>query len=325
MKNEYDAEFEQLETTGNGGMRWVSLLVIAMVVFGFFWLILYAYDDETEIRQTEMIGTISPEQESYKIKPEDAGGLAIENKDIESYQLMRKSPDVANDVDQVERLLPLAERPIIRNIPQDNNELQPIENAQNNVDAITKTDPNQPKIIPQAVVTDEVVSEQLAEPVDDVDSVINEVIGKQAAQIEAPSAVEKMQQNNMVSKTENANVAPVKEAQPKLVPTAPKITAPKIVAPKPMVATPVIVAKSGGSYIQFAALRSAADAARIWGELKAKHPELIPYAYYTEAVTTATGSTLYRLRAKGFASRNQALNICNAIKSRGQDCLVSAN
>jgi hypothetical protein len=47
MKNEYDAEFEQLETTGNGGMRWVSLLVIAMVVFGFFWLILYAYDDET--------------------------------------------------------------------------------------------------------------------------------------------------------------------------------------------------------------------------------------------------------------------------------------
>jgi hypothetical protein len=323
MKNEYDAEFEQLETTGNGGMRWVSLLVIAMVVFGFFWLILYAYDDETEIRQTEMIGTISPEQESYKIKPEDAGGLAIENKDIESYQLMRKSPDVANDVDQVERLLPLAERPIIRNIPQDNNELQPIENAQNNVDAITKTDPNQPKIIPQAVVTDEVVSEQLAEPVDDVDSVINEVIGKQAAQIEAPSAVEKMQENNMVSKpvkAENANVAPVKVAQPKPAPAAPKITAPKIVAP-----APVAVAKSGGSYIQFAALRSAADAARIWGELKAKHPELIPYAYYTEAVTTATGSTLYRLRAKGFAGRNQALNICNAIKSRGQDCLVSAN
>jgi hypothetical protein len=236
---------------------------------------------------------------------------------------MRKSPDVANDVDQVERLLPLAERPIIRNIPQDNNELQPIENAQNNVDAITKTDPNQPKIIPQAVVTDEVVSEQLAEPVDDVDSVINEVIGKQAAQIEAPSAVEKMQENNMVSKpvkAENANVAPVKVAQPKPAPAAPKITAPKIVAP-----APVAVAKSGGSYIQFAALRSAADAARIWGELKAKHPELIPYAYYTEAVTTATGSTLYRLRAKGFAGRNQALNICNAIKSRGQDCLVSAN
>jgi hypothetical protein len=71
-------------------------------------------------------------------------------------------------------------------------------------------------------------------------------------------------------------------------------------------------------------MRSASDAGRVWAELKAKHPELSPYSYYTEPVQVAAGGTLYRLKAKGFASRIQAVNVCNAVKSRGQDCLVSA-
>jgi hypothetical protein len=221
--------------------------------------------------------------------------------------------------------------------------LQTMENAENNIDAITKNDPNQVnqvQNIPQAVVADEVVNEQLTQPVDDVDSVINEVISKQAAQIEAPSAIEKMQQNSSkneeISKVEPKQQPVVEKAnatkiiEPKIIqvtpaPVAPKIIAPKPVAPKQVAAAPIAVANAGGSYIQFAALRSAADAGRVWGELKAKHPELIPYSYYTEAVTTATGATLYRLKAKGFASRTQALNICSTIKTRGQDCLVSAN
>ncbi len=408
MKNEYDAEFENMSNVSNGSLRWISLLVMAMVVFGFFWLMLYAYDNDAKTGNSEMISSISPENESYKIKPDEAGGMAIENKDIEAYQLMRNAPNVANEVEQVEKLLPLAERPIIRNIPANETAILGDVIAKNNVAGS----------IPQAVVTNNIVNDNLNG--DNVDSVINEVISKQAGQIQAPSAVAQMngavaQMNGGVAQMNSSSLpnnglqtnAPIQQNQitndmtetpataqsqtisapvekivtaptPKVIKVAPpKITTPKIVekiiaptilpakvistvtTPKiasiattpsaPIIASPVysptasnaitsspviaspiasnaaIPSNGGSSYIQFAALRTAADAPRVWGELKAKHPELGAYSYYTETVTTANGGTLHRLRAKGFANRNQALTICSAVKNRGQDCLVSAN
>ncbi len=352
MKNEYDVDFENLSGSSNGSLRWISLLVMAMVVFGFFWLMLYAYDNDAKSPQSEMIANISPENESYKVKPDDAGGMTIENKDIEAYQLMRKSPNVANEVEQVERLLPLAERPIVRDIPAN--------------EAAILGDATTAKI-PQAVASDELLNNDAtgvdATGVDatGVDEVINDVLNKQAAQVQAPSAMEQM--NNAVAPLiaapqpqQMAEKEVVKEiAQPIPVPkiitvtpkiaTAPKIM-PKIVAPKPVViappaaapviakiapaptyspAKPAATTNNAETYIQFAALRTATDAPRVWGELKAKHPELAAYSYYTESVTTATGATLHRLRAKGFADRNQALSICSTLKARGQDCLVSGN
>jgi hypothetical protein len=381
-RSEYDGEFDNLQTAGGGSLRWISMLVMAMVIFGFFSLVFYAYNSSVEVANNELIPTITADGDDYKVKPEDAGGMPIENTDIEAYQLMRGAPNPTEEANQVEKLLPLAERPIVRDLngtPEVlQGELQKMQNTENNVDAVTTEAQNSqmqasaPALlpteqkIPQAVTNQAIVNENAAmtSSEDNIDLAINDVLQKQAAQTAAPSALQDMsnveQTNNQpvplkpVIKTITAQptiatqpapkqIAPIVKQEAalpvvqeiaKLQPVQPK-PAPAVVAspkvppqPKPIAQAPQIKPQTGvsaGTYVQFAAMRSQADAPKVWASLQAKNPELGGYSYYTEAVTLPTGATLYRLRAKGFASRAQALNVCASVKARGQDCLVSAN
>jgi SPOR domain len=403
-KNEYDGEFDNLQTAGGGSLRWISMLVMGMVIFGFFSLVFYAYNSSVEVANNDLIPTITAGGDDYKVKPEDAGGMPIENTDIEAYQLMRGAGNTpAEEANQVEKLLPLSERPIVRDMNGSpevlQGELQKMQNTENNVDEVVTAEQNnqsaqallpQEQKIPQAVSNDVVLNNAPEEAVqqDNIDMAINEVLQKQAAQAQSPTTLSDIAQNKVVDNVNSetvplkpivktiiakpnvaeptvVNKAPVVEKQvvktmvaspqpiikkdppqqiaklapaPASVVQAPITKVPAVVLPPkaimqapassstPVVSsTPATKAVASSTYIQFAAMRSSADAPKVWAELKAKHPELNPYGYYTETVTLPTGSTLYRLRVKGFASRNQALSVCSAVKARGQDCLVSAN
>jgi hypothetical protein len=373
MKNDYDVDYEQYGNAGNGSLRWISMLVMIMVVFGFFSLVWYAYDGGVEGTQDETIAMIAPEQERYKIKPLDAGGMPVENKDIEAYQLMRRTPDVQTEVDKVETLLSDNEKPLKPVVqPDQPNPAMANEMAQIDGTATMSPVPSQPETLVQAPLTPEVTQDtltqaqlELEEKARALQALEKELAEKQAAQnalMQAQQAQlqEKRQQQEKVAAEPTIDdaikqvtvpevtktVDPVALAPKNLAAAAPaerplssvqkqpvmttktitQATPAKPAPAKPVAAAPATapVATGGGAaYIQFAAMRSAADAGRVWAELKAKHPELAPYSYYTEPVQVAAGGTLHRLRAKGFASRTQAVNICNAIKSRGQDCLVA--
>ncbi len=123
MKNDYDAEYEadtlNYGSSGNGGLRWMSMLVMALVVFGFFSLVWYAYNASMSEQQQQAVAVIAPEQQEYKVKPENAGGMPIDNKDIEAYQLMRRQPSAEEEANKVERLLPGTDAPALAPLPAD--------------------------------------------------------------------------------------------------------------------------------------------------------------------------------------------------------------
>ncbi len=300
--NDYDAEFEQRtgSTTGNGGLRWMSMLVIILIIFGFFSLVWYAYNTSVNERQ-ETIAVIGAPQEHFKQKPEDPGGMEVRHKDIEAYQLMRQSPTIRDEIAKVERLLPAPDAPV-------NVEVTPVDptvndevNRINQAEAAMVTAPSQESSSPKEM--QEVSTPPLEEKVQETPEPTTEVLISEATAPPPP--------------------APAPKPAPIPVPAPPPAPAPKPV-PAPLPAPTAQPAPTGDVYIQFAALRSQAEANRLWQKIQAKHSDLIAgHPHMVQDVNIPGKGTFYRLRATGFSSKSVANAICSTLKSRGQDCLVA--
>ncbi len=82
---------------------------------------------------------------------------------------------------------------------------------------------------------------------------------------------------------------------------------------------------SPGLRVQIGSFRSAADATAAWDKTVAAHQELIGQRqpYIVEADLGERG-IFYRLQIGPLHSRNEAKTLCNALKARGQDCILAA-
>ncbi|MCE7997898.1 MAG: tetratricopeptide repeat protein [Rhodobiaceae bacterium] len=80
-----------------------------------------------------------------------------------------------------------------------------------------------------------------------------------------------------------------------------------------------------GLRIQIGSFRSASDATAAWDKTVAAHQELIGQRqpYIVEADLGARG-IYYRLQVGPLHSSNEAKALCNALKARGQDCILAA-
>jgi SPOR domain len=386
MKNDYDAEYDPeqiIGSSGNGGLRWMSMLIMVLVVFGFFSLVWYAYNASISEQQDENVAVISPENEEYKEKPEDAGGMEIANKDIEAYQLMRRQPTAQEEVEKVERLLPEAETPVI--LPKEkapdpvrDAEVEKIDSAEVGMTTLSQKETNpvsaessvkveevpvagvveeSPKTIEKAVdtaigtiVSSEPKTEFLASPktlvtpslpavnketitpkpsspapvtpVQPMGSVVKQPVAVKPAPV-VPSTPQPTV-SAMPKPTLPSPAAPVVVSPPQMLKLPPAVTPPVAEPAQPVSATAAVASPSGSAYVQLGALRSAAEAEKLWAKLREAHPDLLGNASRSvESVSVAGTGTLYRLRARGFASRASALSVCSSLKGRGQDCLVA--
>lgn len=322
MGNDYDAEFEQANLMSGGGeLRWMSVLVIVLGIFGFFSLVWYAYNTSM-VGQTDdrSVPVIEASSQTYKTKPHDIGGLDIANKDIESYQLMRREPSVAEEARKVERLMPKADKPITietvkssvaiqGSVPQVKEHVD-IDNAEASIVGTTLKQSDEQKLdvlIQQAGNAGTTSAERAQE----ITVLASPKIKKITEKLEPVETIE-------LTPTESSVTPEV------VVPKVEKIVAPKPTAapkPKAVKAAPV---SSSTPYVQLAALRSEAEAKRLWAKLSAKHSDVLGgLSYYTEAVQIAGKGTLYRLRASGVSSHAKAKSICKTLKGRKQGCLAS--
>ena len=80
-----------------------------------------------------------------------------------------------------------------------------------------------------------------------------------------------------------------------------------------------------GLRVQIGSFRSASDATSAWDKTVAAHQELIGQRqpYIVEADLGARG-IFYRLQIGPLHSGNEAKALCNALKARGQDCIIAA-
>ena len=109
---------------------------------------------------------------------------------------------------------------------------------------------------------------------------------------------------------------PLPEPQSEPLPEAP-------VATSQLAALPPATAPAGAYLIQLAALKSGDDARSAWGRLQKAHPALLGEPELAiQEVDLGERGIFYRVQAGYFVDRARALDLCNALKARGQDCLV---
>ena len=369
MKNDYDAEYEadtlNYGSSGNGGLRWMSMLVMALVVFGFFSLVWYAYNASMTEQQQQAVAVIAPENQEYKVKPENAGGMPIDNKDIEAYQLMRRQPSAQEEASKVERLLPETDSPALSaqapvNDPVRAGEVATITNAEAGIASHPKpetretlalggatTSTLQGEITPSAAPTTQAPTSATAvsptapsaeitpaRPVETkpAATVAPAPASTTAAQIPTAAAIPEAAPAEVPVSVVKQPVHTV-PAKPIVQKPKPAVTvkseaikhpSPKVAAVKPKTVTAAVPAGSAKAYVQLGALRSAADVEALWTKLHGANKDVLGAATHSvEPVSVAGTGTLYRLRARGFASREAAVTACSGLKGRGLTCIVS--
>lgn len=112
MANEYDAEDDRnLENLEGPGLRWMSIVVVILVVIGFFSLAWYAYHTSQQPLASGESDTIQADGEPYKEKPQQPGGMEIEHQDATVYDMISENGEKKDE--KVEQLLPEAEEPMV--------------------------------------------------------------------------------------------------------------------------------------------------------------------------------------------------------------------
>jgi cell division septation protein DedD len=331
--NDYDADFDQNESVaGTNGLRWMSMLVIVLIIFGFFSLVWYAYNATDMTNPQEVVPTITSDTEDYKVKPEDVGGLRVVNKDIESYELMRRNPDDIEASKVIERLRPEAETPVVIERIEEVRDVA-LEDIDDTVDEVTaRYDAAGNAISDTAVAAVAGAEEKLDVLVNDA-SVPNVKVIDSTASVEATTSTQQF----VASATPSPNTVqpPVVETPevPVVADPVQEVVTAKIPEPIQKIAEPALpvakaapqpVATNNNIYVQLAALRSENEAERLWSKLSAQHSALLGgMSHYVQPVQVVGSGTLYRLRATGMNSHSAAASLCAKLKSRGLTCMSS--
>jgi cell division septation protein DedD len=124
---------------------------------------------------------------------------------------------------------------------------------------------------------------------------------------------------------------PAKPPATAAVPVAPAPAPAPATPPKPpaTAAVPVPAAPatpapsaSGAAVIQLAALKDEATAKQAWARIAKANSDLLAGLKPIIVPVQVNGSTLYRLRAGPFATKDAAAQVCAKLKQRNQDCNV---
>lgn len=282
---------------GRRGMRSGIAIVAGLAVFvGILW---FAYD--WGMGQLEIVGlpVIVADNTPIKVRPADPGGIEVPNQNV----AVLNDPVPDPQQPQSERLLPPPETP------------QPPQAAEPQTDAIAKVEELLGPPLETAAGPDtKMPTAENAQPpaatgppvVPQVAAALPEVTPEPVL----PEPPAEVVQSAPEPAEASAAAAPQVPAQ---VPTQ---------APAQVAALPA--AQAGDYVVQLAALKAQASARPAWTRLQKAHPVLLgDRELAIQRVDLGDRGIFYRVRAGFFADRAGALALCNALKTRGQDCLVA--
>lgn len=112
--------------------------------------------------------------------------------------------------------------------------------------------------------------------------------------------------------------APAETPKPAPGAAASPTTTPAPATPAPATTAPA----AGGISIQLAALKDEAAAKKAWTRISKANSDLLAGLKPIIQPVVVGGSTLYRLRAGPFVSKDAAATVCAKLKQRNQDCNV---
>jgi hypothetical protein len=267
-----------------GGWRSGVAIVAALAIFvGILW---YAYDWGMGQLATTRLPVIVADSTPIKSRPETPGGLEVLNQDV----AVLNDPAPSPELPQAERLLPPPEMP------------QPPQAEAPQAESLAK------------------VEELLGPPLETAAG------PPDAPQVAAAGQPEAAPEPVLPEPKAEVQLAPELPAVPPVAPVAATAApAPQVAAtaaPAPQVAA-LPDAKTGGFVVQLAALRAKEAARPAWARMQKAHPALLGSRELAiQEVDLGDRGIFYRVQAGFFADRAGARDTCNALKARGQDCLV---
>ena len=284
MLNDYDANDDEYYEEGyeSDGLRWMSLLVVLLVVVGFFTLAWYVYKTGMEQNSGGEVLIVEADDSPYRELPEDAGGMEFPGSDKTVYETIASDDGRLNKL--TNKLQNETEEPIVERILESDNA--------------------------KVIIIDKDKAEAKIEK--------KEVKVTTQTPVVAPAITKK---SNVTFKSEDPIVAESEkyEATDKVVKPIEKVN--DFMGAKKAVAKPS-VKTSGKYQVQIAALRSYNAAESMWKKLSKTHYSIIGGHGHKIIKAVVKGVTYYRLRVVGFTSKSSASGVCKKLKARGQGCMV---
>jgi len=316
----FDDEYYGRRARGGGP----SFTVIAGVVF--FAAIVaaagwYVLAERSEISTADSGGNaggeiIRADKAPYKVKPEEPGGMKVDNQDKMVYDRVAK----AAAPNRVENLLPAPEEP--RKPPEAKPKPDPKKAEPPKV--VAKAEPK-PEAKPESVKSEPAAV--AAEDEDPMAKLVAEVQGlRRPPPDQQPEPL--VNEPDPASAPAPAPAAPAATSPKLLVPAAPDTPAPTTVAsgapaPAPESAAPVAAAPVGAVFIQLASARSEEGAMSEWKRISGKNPDLLGGLSPSVAQAEVPDKgTFFRLRAGPVADRTAAQELCAGLIQRGLTCLI---
>jgi len=353
MRNDYDADDrDDADDDYEGdGLRWMSFVVVLLVIFGFVSLAWYAYRSGASTAVDGDVPVIEADAAPLKVKPSDPGGMDIPNQDKTVYEALSKGDSSS----KTEHLMEAAEEPMVISHDDEPKQTQVYRRSQPQPTPDAKSAQTEQGAAPTTAPTAEapVDDEEHEKVVDDVDTApVKDAQSKITTQKESTENViqpseKESKSDNSTAKHDKPVTAPAKETaqEPEPLATSPQQPAPPAVnasqkaardAQKTGVQTAAATlntaaaqastantaVQSGAAGIQLAASKSRADAEKAWAKLAAKFPDLLgSRSHAIVAAEVAGKGTYYRIRATGL-NPTSAADLCRKLKGRGQDCMV---
>ena len=285
--DEFDDEGSRFEPLKRVlGARHIAGLAVILIVVTLGYMAFGGIGDGS----SRDVALIKADQTPYKIPPEDKGGMAVPNQNSTIFETLSGDD---NSTARVENLLDDSEEPMTKAdipTPEAPNTAAPIKDTATDEVKTAMIDPAadtiKPEPMPAPPETGEIANtEPSAAPVEDV---------AKPEPVVAP--VVKVEEKVEPKKVEVKKEEPKKEEAAK-----PKTT--------------------GSKSLQFAAVKSDAEARALWSKLQAKNPELNAYTVRVERADLADKGIFYRVKIAGL-SDDTAHSLCSKVKSRGGSCMV---
>ncbi len=296
----------------------VSLLMLGAVAL----LVYYAYQMGLRAGAQGPAPLIKAEQQPYKVKPDEPGGMDVPNQDKLIYKEVA-SGGTGDTKKPTERLMPPPETPL----PKPVTSAQPITQAE-------AAQPAQPAPVQPAAEPSPADQAAAAAP--------KEAAPKQVAQgggLESPSTPATSGSSSQPSAKQAAAPAPVPApftaaqapaASPapagEAAPAAKPATKPVASAEKtpPPAAAPSHAKGAGGWHVQLGAVRSNEEAQHEWARLQGKYPDLLgSLTLNVQRVDLGGGKGVYfRIQGGPVGERADANALCDKLKALQVGCLA---
>ena len=232
------------------------------------------------------VPVIRADNSPYKVAPEEAGGMPVPNQNSTIFETL-KGQDAEKP--RVENLLAEDEQPMTKAEIAPAPETAPEDKKEDVAMIDSKADTSKPQSPSSDPEGSDVANTEPSATAATDDTEKPMVIG--AEKVEEPKAADVKAD---VKKEEPAKV----EAKPAETKTA-----------------------SGSAAIQFAAVKSDAEARQLWSSLQSKNPELQGKTLRVQKADLGAKGVYYRVQVAGL-SADTASSICGSVKSRGGSCMV---